>query len=302
MEPEQLPAARLAICITAARENAGELIRALSAEPEAAECALLLHVDGAGDETVAAAHHMALAAYPGPNAVHLAAEPRGRTAAREWLVAHAPSSWILLLNADLMPGGPGFLARHLAAAEEAGGPALVSGGLSLASARPGTASRLHHADLIATFGADAETRREDPARHISSAHALVHRDILSAVAFDAGFDCRQQADIDWGLRVAASWPVLHIDNPAICGPLEDDASLLDRSGASGPGFARLLRRHPEAPSLKPLLASARRVKGIPLLAPAARLVAASPILPERLRVSALGVYRAAACAPYVEPA
>ena len=301
MEPEDLPAARLAICITALRENAGELIRALSAEPEAADCALLLHVDGADDDQLTAAHHMALTAYPGPSAVHLAAEPRGRTAAREWLIAHAPADWILLLDAGLMPGGPGFLARHLAAAEEAAGPALISGGLSLADARPGMASRLHHADLLSSIGASAETRQADPARHVSSAHALVHRDILRATPFDAAFACRQQADIDWSLCVASSWPVLQIDNPAACTTLEDDAGLLDKSGASGPGFARLLRRHPEAPALMPLLASARRVKGIPLLAPAARLVASSPILPENMRVSALGLYRAAVCAPYVEP-
>jgi hypothetical protein len=302
MEPEDLPAARLAICITALRENAGELIRALSAQPEAADCALLLHVDGADDEDLTAAHHLALAAYPGPNAVHLAAEPRGRTAAREWLVAHAPANWILLLDAGLLPGGPDFLARHLAAAEEAGGPALISGGLSLAEARPGMASRLHHAELRSSLGAPAETRQADPARYVSSAHALVHRDILMATSFDAGFACRQQADIDWSLRVASSWPVLQIDNPAACGTLEDDAGLIEKSGASGPGFARLLRRHPETPALMPMLASARRVKGIPLLAPTARLVASSPILPENLRVSALGLYRAAVWAPFVEPA
>jgi hypothetical protein len=301
MEPEDLPAARLAICITALRENAGELIRALSAQPEAADCALLLHVDGADDQDLTAAHHVALAGYPGPSAVHLAAEPRGRTAAREWLVAHAPADWILLLDAGLMPGGPDFLARHLAAAEDAAGPALISGGLSLAEARPDMSTRLHHTDLLSGIGASAETRQADPARYVSSAHALVHRDILMATAFDAGFACRQQADIDWSLRVAASWPVLQIDNPAACGSLEDDAGLLDKSGASGPGFARLLRRHPEAPALMPLLAAARRVKGIPLLAPAARLAASAPVLPENLRVSALGLYRAAVCAPFVEP-
>ncbi|MBA3070096.1 MAG: glycosyltransferase family 2 protein [Hyphomonas sp.] len=295
------PAPRLAICIPAYRDDASALIRALSVLPEAAECALLLYDDGSGDAELVRKHEAALADYPGRKILQVAPENLGRSFARNWLVAHAPTSWILFIDADMLPDHPDFLARYLRAAEDAPGPALIAGGFSLDQVMPGPHNRLHHAQAQASDCVDAQTRRSDPGRFVFSSNILVHRDVLKQVGFDEEFSGWGWEDVDWGLRVVAAFPVVHIDNTATHFGLEPDDRLLDKFGASGPNFARLVSRHPEAAERMPLLAASRRVKGIPLLVPVARAIAAARFLPVRLRVAALKVYRAAAYAPYIEP-
>src|SRR3990167_168023 len=121
----------LAICIPSFRDDASSLIRSLSVLPEAGACALLLYDDGSGDAGLARSHDAALADYPGPWLHQVAPENHGRSFARNWLVAQAPSSWILLIDADMLPDSPEFLARYLDAARNAAGPALIAGGFSL---------------------------------------------------------------------------------------------------------------------------------------------------------------------------
>lgn len=295
-------AAQLAICIPAYRDDASALIRALSVLPEAASCALLLYDDGSDDLGLVRSHRSAMDLYPGPSLIHVAEENHGRSFARNWLVSHAPANWILLIDADMLPDQPDFLARYIEAAAAAAGPALIAGGFSLDQVVPGAHSRLHYAQAAASDCVSAENRRTDPGRYVFSSNILVHRDVLSAVPFDEGFSGWGWEDVDWGLRIVDAFPVFHIANTASHLGLEPDERLLDKFGRSGPNFARLVNRHPKAAMRMPLLAAARRVKGVPLLAPLARAVARARFLPIRLRVLALKTYRAAAYAPYVEPA
>lgn len=293
---------KLAICIPAFREDAGQLIRELSILPEAKDCTLLLYDDGSNDVDLERRHEAALAGFPGPTIHHVAAESRGRNPARNWLFAHAAADWILLIDAGRLPDSAHFLQRYLAAAEEAGEPALICGGVSVEQVTPAADQRLHHAEALALARADAETRRADPGRHVSASNILVHRSVLEAEPFDERFTRCGWEDVEWGLRVAGRFPVIHIDNTATLLGLESDGDLIAKLAGSGPNFARLIARHPGAGACLPLLTSARRVKGIPLLAPVSRRVAAAGFLPLRLRVAALDVFRSAACAPYIEPA
>jgi hypothetical protein len=299
MTPPDLPAATLAICIDAGRRNAGELLRTLSKLDGAADCALLVHACETEDETIAQAHHLTLAAFPGPNAVHLARSWPDRTAAREWLIAQAPADWILFLSPDNLPAAPDFLTQYLAAARAAEGPGAILGGLSADSS-------LYAGQGPSGTGIDAaapaDVRAADPGLFVSSANLLVHRDILMSIPFDDGFTSDAQADLDWGIRVHAAYPIRHIDNPVIRSKSGADERYFDAAESYGPGLARLLRRHPDIAGRLPLVASARRVKGIPLLSPAARLIASSQVLPGKLRASAFWLYCAAACSPYIEPA
>ncbi|MBK8199178.1 MAG: glycosyltransferase family 2 protein [Acidobacteria bacterium] len=292
----------LAICIPAYRDNASDLIRALSALPEASRCALLLYDDGSGDPELAREHTDALAVYPGPTRHEVAAENRGRSFARNWLVANAQSDWILLIDADMRPDQQDFLEAYIAALRSAGGPALIAGGFSVDQANPAPDRRLHYAQSRKSDCVDAAVRQSDPGRYVFSSNVLVHRAIFDSVAFDESFSGWGWEDVEWGLRVADAFPVIHIDNTATHMGLETDARLLEKFGNSGANFARLVQRHPDAGARMPLLRAAQRVKGIPLLAPAARTLAAARFLPDPVRVMALKIYRAAAYAPFVEPA
>lgn len=302
MTPSELPAATLAICIDAGRRNAGELLRTLSKLDGAADCALLVHACETEDETIAQAHHLTLAAFPGPNAVHLARSWPDRTAARDWLMRQAPADWILFLSPDNLPAAPDFLTQYLAAARAAEGPGAILGGLSVDSSLPELHAWLGPSGTGIDAATPADIRSADPGLFVSSANLLVHRDILTSIPFDDGFASDAQADLDWGIRVHAAYPIRHIHNPVIRGKPGADERYLDAAESCGPGLAQLLRRHPDLAGRVPLVASARRVKGIPLLSPAARLIASSQVLPGKLRASAFRLYCAAACSPYIEPA
>jgi glycosyltransferase involved in cell wall biosynthesis len=295
-------AARLAICIPAYRDDASALIHQLGLLPEAAGCALLLYDDGSANDRLVKNHTEALKHYAGPSLMHVALQNRGRSYARNWLVAQAPVDWILLIDADMVPDDASFLKRYIDAIEHAKSPALIAGGFSLDKARPDPANLLHYEQARASDCVDARTRATDPGRFVFSSNILVHRKLLEQVPFDEGFSGWGWEDVDWGLRVVGAFPILHIDNTATHLGLDSDEALLDKFGNSGPNFARLVARHPEAAARMPLLKAARRVKGIALLAPVSRALAAAKFLPLRLRLFALKLYRAAAYAPYIEPA
>lgn len=149
--------------------------------------------------------------------------------------------------------------------------------------------------------ATPDRRAADPGLSVSRTSLRVHRDILTAIPFDSGFACIHFADIDWGLRGQAAYPMRHIDNPVVRGHSGTDQRRLDGAANSGPGLTRLLLRHPGLADRLALIALARHVKGIPLLAPATRLIASSAILPARLTARAGRLYVAAACSPYIKP-
>lgn len=128
---------------------------------------------------------------------------------------------------------------------------------------------------------------------------MVHRSIFETVPFDEDFTGWGWEDVDWGLRVAAAFWVRHIDNTATHLGLEPDHRLLAKFGTSGHNFARLAAKHPAQAQSMPLMRAAQRVKGIPLLQPVARALAASRFLPDRVRVLSLKLYRAAAYSHYV---
>ncbi len=290
----------LAICIPTYRDDASRLIRALSMMPEAEDCALLLFDDGSSDADLVARHEAALAEYPGPKIHHVGAENRGRSFSRNWLVTNAPSDWILFIDADMLPDSRAFLQRYLKTIKHADGRSLIAGGFSLLQVSPCTHTRLHWYQSRVSECVAAEIRKSDPGRYVFSSNILVHRDVLSAVSFDEGYSGWGWEDVDWGLRVAKVFPIIHIDNSATHLGLETDVCLLNKYGASGPNFARLVNRHPDAAARMPLLKAARHARRIPLLAPVARVVAASRFLPDSVRGLALKLYRAAAYAPFLK--
>jgi glycosyltransferase involved in cell wall biosynthesis len=292
---------QLTVCIPTYRDDATALIAALAKLPEAAHCALLVYDDGSADPALTGLHEAALSAYPGPKLLYVAPENRGRSFARNWLVGHAVTDWILMIDADMLPDHPRFLSNYIQKAAEVAGPALIVGGFSMTQVRPAENEALHFSQSKTSECVPAERRKKDPGRFVFSSNLLVHRTVLEQVPFDETFTGWGWEDVDWGLRVSEIYAIIHIENTASHCGLETDAGLIRKYGGSGPNFARLVRRHPEAAQRMPLLVAARRVKGIPLVGVISRFVAARRFLPIELRTAALKLYRAASYAPYIEP-
>ena len=296
-----LDAGSLTIAIPTFRDDPSRLVSALAGCTCAEKASLLIYDDGTGDDTLTAACEAALQAWPGAAALISGMENHGRSHARNRLIAHARSDWILFLDADMLPDGPDFLGRYLDTMADQQSPALIAGGFSLDQISPSASQALHAAQSLQSECMSATERANDPGRYVFTSNILVHKTVLSEVSFDDGFSGWGWEDVDWGLRVAEAFPVIHVDNTATHLGLDDTDTLLAKYGESGANFARMVSRHPEAARSMKLTRAARKLAVLPgrsLIAHLSRWIAKSR-LPNYLRLRALKLYRAATYAEHL---
>ncbi|WP_084398871.1 glycosyltransferase family 2 protein [Henriciella aquimarina] len=287
--------ATLTVCVPCYRESADPLIVTLARMAEAARATLILYDDGSGDEATTRRLACHVMGFPGPARLITASMNKGRAHARNRLVAMAETDWLLFLDADMRPDREDFLTRYVDALHKTDGPALIAGGFSLQQVRPTRETALHAAQSARSECLSADQRAKAPGRFIFTSNVLVHKVILKAVAFDDGFKGWGWEDVDWGLRVADRYPVIHIDNTATHLGLDDTETLLDKFGNSGANFARLVGRHPEALRSMRLWRHARRFKALPArktLTSLARWSTRQTWIPDNQRLLALKFYRA----------
>lgn len=285
----------ITICVPCYRDHAAPLLSGLSRLAEAPQTGLLLFDDGSGDETLTKQLAGHIMKYPGPARLITAPQNAGRAHARNRLVAMAESDWILLVDADMRPDTDLFLSRYMKSIEQADGPALIAGGFTLRQVTPTKKTRLHAAQSALSECLSAEARSEEPGRYVFTSNILVHKQILETVRFDDGFSGWGWEDVDWGLRVAETYPVRHIENTATHLGLDDTETLLAKFGGSGANFARLAERHPDAVRQMQLWKIARLSQRLPFKATwtgLCRSVAKTEWLPISLRLPALKLYRA----------
>ncbi len=291
-------AARISIVIPCHRHDASTLLDALARCAASPLAEIIFYDDGSSDHALLA--QMQAAAGSARAAVRIVSSPvnRGPGAARNAAFAHARAAWILLLDADMSPGSMDFIENYLDAEEKIEEPSVVVGGQSLRFAPRDKAFALHRWHYR-TDCLGADERRKDPARHVYSSNILVHRDVLKACPFDEGFSGWGWEGLDWGLKVAARFPVMHIDNPATHLGLESDRALMAKYAASAGNFAHFVWRHPEHTETMPLYRVVVRVRRWPfrrLFRAVAGALAASRLLPTELRGRALKAWRALVCA------
>jgi len=290
--------AKLSICIPAWRDTASPLLTALARLPHHEHCEVLIYDDGSADPDMTEQITAHLSAFESPASLITAAQNHGRSYARNRLIHHATSDWLLMLDADMLPDDDQFLARYLEAMANQSAPALIAGGFSLAQVDATKPQALHAAQSRRSECLNAEERNVAPGRFVFTSNILVHRDILDTISFDDGYQGWGWEDVDWGLRVAEKFDVLHIDNTATHLGLDDTDTLLSKYGTSGPNFARLARQHPDAVSDMPLYKVARKLSHLPgrkLLVIVCKALAKDRLglTPMRLRLFALKLYRSA---------
>lgn len=291
--------AALSICVPCYQDSADALIATLSRMDLAGRATLLLFDDGTGNEALTRLLARHMMHFPGPARLITSPKNLGRAQARNRLLALAETDWILFLDADMRPDDDQFLVRYLDALRAADSPALIAGGFSLKHVTPTAETALHAAQSAKSECLPAEIRAKEPGRYVFTSNILVHADILKEVGFDRGFTGWGWEDVDWGLRVAGKYPVIHIDNTATHLGLDPAPVLLDKFGGSAANFAYLAERHPEAAKQMPLWRMARHFRHLParpLWRSLTRAMAKSGILPIGLRLAALKTYRALAYA------
>lgn len=288
--------AKISICIPTWRDSADALLCSLPRMKGAEACTMLIFDDGSHDPALLRQLTRQVMRFPGPARLICAPKNCGRSHARNRLFDLAETEWVLFLDADMRPDDEDFLNRYLDAIDTDPGAAIIAGGFSLRHAHPTNETRLHAAQSAASECLPASVRAEAPGRYVFTSNILVHRDILHAVSFDLGFQGWGWEDVDWGLRAAAEYPILHIDNPATHLGLDRDAKLLEKYAGSVDNFLRLVERHPDEMAKSNLYKAARRLSALPGLIGLSRLfraMAANTSLPLKLRLVSLKVYRAA---------
>lgn len=288
--------AQITICVPTWKDSADALLCSLARLPGAEQCTLLIFDDGSIDSDLTSQLVRHVMRFPGPARLISAPKNIGRSHARNRLQALAETDWILFLDADMQPDRETFLSEYLERSKTQTEPALIAGGFSLVHARPTDETRLHAAQSSASECLPAEIRAKAPGRYVFTSNILAHQEILKTIRFDLGFQGWGWEDVDWGLRVAAEYPVLHIDNPATHLGLDTDAKLIEKYAGSVSNFVRLIERHPDTMSATPLYRMAKTLSRMPGQKPVMSLalrLAKTSFAPIKARLFGLKLYRAA---------
>ncbi len=296
-------ASRLTVCIPTFHDSADALILKLASIKGAYECSLLVFDDGSLDNQLSSRLSNHIMSFPGPANLITSSRNLGRSGARNRLEQTANSEWLLFLDADMLPDDDDFLLRYLEVARSKHEPALVAGGFSLKQAQVNESNALHAAQSLRSECISADLRSKEPGRFVFTSNILVHRKILETVSFSADFVGWGWEDVDWGLRVAKVFPIIHIENTATHLGLDSDDGLIKKYEGSGPNFALLVSRNLVSMRGTPLYRISRMLRPIPGLRSiqeVAKGIARQRALPIGLRLFALKLFRSAVYAECID--
>ena len=284
---------RLSVLIPFMRDDPTGLLAALDREALPVEVIVL--DDGSGDPALAARVGEAVEATGLPARFVRLTANEGRSKGRNRLARHARADRFLFIDADMLPDTGHFLADWLALIE-ARDPAAAFGGFSLDQTPRTRANALHRAMALKSDCVPAPERSRAPAKHMFTANLMVRRDVFDSVTFDERFTGWGWEDVEWAIRVADLWPVVHAHIPASHLGLDSAATLARKYEQSAANFARVVADHRAVVETYPSYRVARLLRHVPLRAlwrPLLKAFATTDALPVPPRAFVLRLYRAA---------
>jgi hypothetical protein len=284
---------QLSVLIPFMRDDPTGLLTALDRESVPVEIVVL--DDGTGDPALAARIAATVEGLRLPARFVRLAANEGRARGRNRLTRHARADRFLFIDADMLPDSDHFLADWLALVAGRD-PAAAFGGFSLDQTPRTRANALHRAMALKSDCVPAPERARAPEKHVFTANLLVRRDVFESVAFDERFTGWGWEDVEWAIRVAARWPIVHVDIPASHLGLDPAATMARKYEQSAANFARVVSDHRAVVESYPSYRVARLLKRVPLRRlwrPLLKAFAVADALPVRPRALALRLYRAA---------
>lgn len=267
----------------------------LQASKVSAPVEIVFADDGSQDSQHADALQRLFAAAPVPCTLLRCARNVGRAAIRNSLAQEARGTYLLFLDADMLPDAADFLSRYLAHAE-AGELDAVCGGRSYRRLTRCPEDRLLYRYFSQTTECvSANVRNQRPFWYLLTNNLMLRRQLLIDQPFDEAYRGWGFEDADWAMRLRGA-RVLHVENTASHMDLPAEQPFLSKFDESTLNFVRISREIPEFRSLAIYRASAL-LSAVPICAPLLRRIARRMALcrriPMRLRYAAVQGYRVA---------
>lgn len=287
----------LTVLIPVYKYDSSALIQGLSACKSSEDVGLIAYDDGSDDAHLTKQIVNEIDRFKGPACVVTAAKNVGRSMVRNRLETLAKTDWLLYLDGDMLPDDEKFLDRYLKVLNGLVEPTVIVGGLSLKFAVKTKENDLHWRQTELSEVVPADIRSKEPGRYVFTSNLLIHKKISTEQAFDDAFSGWGWEDVEWGLRVAKHYPVLHLDNPATHLGLNSSKELIQKYAQAGRNFWIAVERHPEGlkdTALYRLSVMLSDLPGLSVLRRAAHAVSNAPayLVPLSLRVFALKLFRA----------
>lgn len=224
----------------------------------------------------------------------LASKNRGRAFARNMLKQHARADWVLFLDADMRPVKDHFLDDYVSLIEENVAD-VIFGGFEVPKSTDDPDRELHRAfSEISDCLSLADRQRHGP-QYVCSSNLCVKKSVLEAEPFDPEFSGWGWEDSEWAARVGAKFPLVHADIPALHLGLETTDTLLRRFKDSGQNYHRFTSKHPDLAqslTLFNMTLRLRRIPGQKIMRPFLKGLVKLRLVPVRLRLLALKLWRA----------
>jgi hypothetical protein len=293
--PDARPA--LSVLTPFLRDDPSELLALLDREAPAlgGTVEIVLLDDGTGDAALTARLTDQVKAMRLPVQLITLIANEGRSIGRNRLATTARGASLLFLDSDMKPDHGRFLGVW-ADLVKAHGPAVAFGGFSLLQAPDEPRFAVHRAMAARSDCVLHEQRALQPEKYVFTSNLLVRRDVFEAEAFDPGFSGWGWEDVEWAMRVAKRFSIIHVNNPATHMGLDTVPQLIGKYEQAAPNFARMAARHPEAVAAYPSYKAARLIKRIPgrgLMRAMLKGAARTNWLPVSARAFALRLYRTA---------
>jgi len=170
----------------------------------------------------------------------------GRSAIRNLLAAKASGHFLLFLDCDVLPDTDDFIRHYLSLAEE-NCLDVVCGGISYRTRILDDPEYDYHAYLGNRKEVKpASDRNKSSWRHILTSNIMVKKSVFQGTPFNERFTGYGYEDIEWGVRLAEKYRILHIDNTASHLGLVTKAETYEKMCNSVPNYLLLKEICPEA--------------------------------------------------------
>ena len=286
---------KLSVLIPYYKDDPTALLHALlSQTAEQEDVEILIYDDGTNDAELNAKVCAAVKSAHSPVQLMIAHNNKGRSAARNALQENARAGWVLFLDADMRPVSHRFLKDYVSLIEGKVAD-IIFGGFTVPEKAETADQELHRALSQVSDCLSLTARQAAGPQFVASSNLAVRKAVLAAEGFDNGFTGWGWEDSEWAARVAKKFTLIHADIPALHLGLESTETLLRRFKTSGHNYVRFTQKHPDIAktlSLFKISQKLRKMPGQKMMRPFLRLAVKLNVMPMKLRLFALKLWRA----------